>query len=67
MKPIETLKKGLGKLRQQISDQKMRLEAALKARQPVSDADQDWLDNEMHLQHTLQLFQFHCLSTRRPM
>ncbi|KAH0826008.1 hypothetical protein J3R83DRAFT_7478 [Lanmaoa asiatica] len=46
MKPIETLKKGLEKLWQQISDWKIRLEAALKAHQPVSDADQDWLDNE---------------------
>jgi hypothetical protein len=49
MKPVEMLRKGLAKLRRQISDRKTSLEAALKASQPVSEADQDWLDNEGNL------------------
>ncbi|KIK78130.1 hypothetical protein PAXRUDRAFT_164834 [Paxillus rubicundulus Ve08.2h10] len=49
MKPIETLKKGLAKLRHQIRDRKTRLEGELKAHQPVSDSNLEWLDNAGNL------------------
>jgi hypothetical protein len=49
MKPIEILKKGLMRLQQQIQDRKTRLEGALKACQPISDSDQEWLDTDGNL------------------
>ncbi|KIK75360.1 hypothetical protein PAXRUDRAFT_173078 [Paxillus rubicundulus Ve08.2h10] len=49
MKPLEILKKGLTKLQQQIQDQKTRLEGKLKAGQPLSDSDEEWLDNAGNL------------------
>ena len=49
MKPIEILKKGLAKLQFQIQDQKTRLMDKLKASQPISDSDEDWLDNAANL------------------
>ncbi|KIK81932.1 hypothetical protein PAXRUDRAFT_154900 [Paxillus rubicundulus Ve08.2h10] len=49
MKPLEILKKGLTKLQQQIRDQKTRLEGKLKAGQPLSDSDEEWLDNAGNL------------------
>ena len=49
MKPINILKKGLTKLRHQIQDRKTRLEDKLKAGQPISDSDEDWLDNTGNL------------------
>ncbi|KAH0835792.1 hypothetical protein J3R83DRAFT_9638 [Lanmaoa asiatica] len=41
---ILLLKKGLKKLWDQTQDRKVALEAALKANQPISDADEEWLD-----------------------
>ena len=49
MSPIDTLKKGLTRLQDQIRDRKGKLEAALKAGQPVSETDQAWLDNDANL------------------
>lgn len=49
MKPVEILKKGLTKLQFQIQDRKTRLEGELKASQPISDSDQEWLDNAGNL------------------
>ncbi|KAG9316525.1 hypothetical protein JVU11DRAFT_2575 [Chiua virens] len=49
MKPVEVLKKGLSKLRGQIRERKVKLEADLKAGRPVSEADQDWLDGDGNL------------------
>jgi len=49
MKPIEILKKGLLKLHNQVQQRKSELEAKLKAGQPVSDADMDWLDGDGNL------------------
>ena len=49
MKPINILKKGLTKLQHQIQDWKTRLEDKLKAGQPISDSDEDWLDNTGNL------------------
>jgi len=49
MKPIEILKRGLLKLRNQVQQWKSELEAKLKAGQPVSDADVDWLDGDGNL------------------
>jgi len=49
MKPIEILKRGLLKLHNQVQQRKSELEAKLKAGQPVSDADMDWLDGDGNL------------------
>ncbi|KAF8495834.1 hypothetical protein JB92DRAFT_3126391 [Gautieria morchelliformis] len=49
MRAIETLKKGLTKLRNQIRDRKTRLLDVLKASQPISDSDQEWLYNAGNL------------------
>ena len=42
---MEILKKSLAKLQQQIRDRKAMIEGKLKARQPISDSDEEWLDN----------------------
>lgn len=49
MKPINILKKGLKKLQNQIGEWKSQLEAKLKANQPISDIDSEWLDNTGNL------------------
>ena len=49
MKPINILKKGLAKLWNQISDQKSKLEADLKANKHISEVDEEWLDNTGNL------------------
>jgi len=49
MKPLDVLKKGLTKLRDQIQERKVKLVAALKAGQPISELDQEWLDGEGNL------------------
>ena len=49
MKPINILKKGLAKLRNQISDQKSKLKADLKANKHISEVDEEWLDNTGNL------------------
>jgi hypothetical protein len=49
MKPIEVLKKGLAKLHNQIRERKARLDVELKASQPISEVDQDWLDGDGNL------------------
>ena len=49
MKPINILKKGLAKLQNQISDQKSKLEADLKANKHISEVDEEWLDNTGNL------------------
>ena len=49
MKPVEILKQGLKKLQDQTYSRKAVLEAALKARQPISEVDEEWLDNAGNL------------------
>ena len=49
MKPIDTLKNGLEILHNQICDCKVSLKAALKANEPISMADEEWLDNSGNL------------------
>jgi len=49
MKPLEFLKKGLTKLRDQIQERKGRLEGELRAGRPISEDDQDWLDGDGNL------------------
>ena len=49
MKQVDILKKGLKNLQDQISDQKWQLKADLKANRPISEADEEWLDNAGNL------------------
>ena len=51
MKPhaVSILKKGLKKLQDQTRDRKVTLEAALKAHEPISEIDEEWLDNAGNL------------------
>jgi hypothetical protein len=51
MKPhaVSILKKGLKKLQDQTRDRKVTLEAALKANEPISEIDEEWLDNAGNL------------------
>ena len=49
MTPVEVLKKGLNKLRDQVRDRKAQLEVELRAGQPISEVDQDWLDGDGNL------------------
>ena len=49
MSPINTLKKGLTRLQDQIREQKGKLKAALKAGQPISETDLAWLSNDVNL------------------
>jgi len=49
MKPVDILKKGLTQLRNLTQDRRTTLEAVLKANQPLSEADEDWLDNAGNL------------------
>ena len=49
IKLIEILKKGLAKLRNQVQDQKAMLEGKLKAHQPISDSDEEWLNTDGNL------------------
>lgn len=49
MKPVDLLKKGLKKLQDQTHARKGALEAALKANQPISEADEEWLDHTGNL------------------
>ena len=49
MEPITTLKKGLKKLQDQSFTRKTSLEAALRANQVISQADEEWLDHEGNL------------------
>ncbi|KAH0828159.1 hypothetical protein J3R83DRAFT_3852 [Lanmaoa asiatica] len=44
MKPINLLKKGLEKLQNQTRERRELLNAALKANQCISEADEEWLD-----------------------
>jgi len=51
MKPhiVSILKKGLKKLQDQTRDRKVTLEATLKAHQPISEFDEEWLDSAGNL------------------
>ena len=49
MNPIEILKKGLTRLQNQVQDWKTRLLAELRASRPISDTDQEQLDNNGNL------------------
>ncbi|KAI6115087.1 hypothetical protein EDD16DRAFT_1520810 [Pisolithus croceorrhizus] len=49
MKPFDILKKGLTKLWDQIQDRKAKLTTKLKAGQPISEVDQEWLDGDGNL------------------
>ena len=49
MEPITALKKGLKKLQDQVFIRKASLEAALKANQAISEADEEWLDHDGNL------------------
>ena len=49
MEPITTLKKGLKRLQDQSFTRKASLEAALRANQVISQADEEWLDHEGNL------------------
>ncbi|KAG9312004.1 hypothetical protein JVU11DRAFT_7277 [Chiua virens] len=49
MKPIDALKKGLGKLCKQVQEWKVKLIATLKAGGSIPDNDQEWLDGEKNL------------------
>ncbi|KAI6100055.1 hypothetical protein EV401DRAFT_1894652 [Pisolithus croceorrhizus] len=49
MKPFDILKKGLTKLWDQIRDRKAKLTTKLKAGQPISEVDQEWLDGDGNL------------------
>ena len=49
MKPIDTLKKGLTKLRDQVREWKARLTAKLRAGDSISENDQEWLDGKGNL------------------
>ncbi|KIK76973.1 hypothetical protein PAXRUDRAFT_168237 [Paxillus rubicundulus Ve08.2h10] len=49
MTPVEVLKKGLTKLHDQIRERKAKLEVKLKASQPISEVDEDWLDGDGNL------------------
>jgi hypothetical protein len=49
MKPIEIVKKGLTRLQNQVQDRKTRLGAELRAGRPISDSDEEWLDNDGNL------------------
>lgn len=55
MKPLDALKKGLRRLRDQSSLRKALLEDALKAGKPISAEDEDWLDNAGNLVDEEQL------------
>ncbi|KIO05653.1 hypothetical protein M404DRAFT_15316 [Pisolithus tinctorius Marx 270] len=55
MEPINTLKNGLKKLQDQIFTHKASLEAALKANQAISEADEEWLDHDGNLVDEEQL------------
>ncbi|KAG9308547.1 hypothetical protein JVU11DRAFT_11754 [Chiua virens] len=49
MKPVDILKKDLKKLQDETSAWKVTLQAALKANQPISQADEEWLDGDGNL------------------
>ncbi|KAG6379177.1 hypothetical protein JVT61DRAFT_11619 [Boletus reticuloceps] len=49
MKHTDFLKAGLKKLQDQTRDRKVALQARLKASQPISEADEEWLDNAGNL------------------
>ncbi|KAI6115883.1 hypothetical protein F5141DRAFT_1212471 [Pisolithus sp. B1] len=49
MKLFNILKKGLTKLWDQIQDRKAKLTTKLKAGQPISEVDQEWLDGDGNL------------------
>ncbi|KAG9317988.1 hypothetical protein JVU11DRAFT_48 [Chiua virens] len=49
MVPVDMLKKGLEKLWGLVQSWKALLEATLRAREPIPESDQEWLDNEANL------------------
>jgi len=49
MKSVNFLKKDLQKLCDQTHDRKVKLEAELKANQPISEVDKEWLDHTRNL------------------
>ncbi|KAF8314380.1 uncharacterized protein EI90DRAFT_3013815 [Cantharellus anzutake] len=49
MKQVNILKKGLKKLQDETSDRKRKLEADLQALRPISEVDEEWLDNTGNL------------------
>ncbi|KAI6166172.1 hypothetical protein EDD17DRAFT_1505592 [Pisolithus thermaeus] len=55
LKPIDVIRKGLAKLQDQIHACKVSLEAALKAGEMISCADEEWLDNAGNLVEEEQL------------
>ena len=44
--PLDSLKKGLHTLRNQVQEWKSRIEADLKAGKAISESDEEWLDGE---------------------
>jgi ASC-1-like (ASCH) protein len=49
MKPLESLKKGLKKLKKQVECRVKDLQAQLKQGEKISEADENWLDNNGNL------------------
>ena len=49
MKPIDTLKKGLKKLKHQVQAQAKKLQDLLKQGKKISHADEKWLDDAANL------------------
>ena len=49
MIPLDSLKQGLKKLQDQTHGRKAMLEATLRAKQVISEADEEWLDNAGNL------------------
>lgn len=49
LSPIDALRKGIKKLEDQHGERKKKLLATLKAKQTISEDDQDWLDGAANL------------------
>ena len=45
-KPLDILKSGLNALKKQVFNRKTGLEAQLRSKERISEADEEWLDNE---------------------
>jgi hypothetical protein len=60
MKPLETIKKGLNILKEQIHEWKSKLKADLQVKKKLSEEDEQWLDNEGNLvdeEHVVDLLE----------
>ena len=53
--PITILRKGLDTLKQQVQTHKASLEARLRKKETLSDADEQWLDNDVNVIDEQQL------------